>query len=73
MLGDILDFYLTVIRGIHLDEKKTEKFCSNLKEVWFLMTVLYSIVLKDRHFNKIYIFEILFVYNLVMFCKHIFV
>lgn len=61
MLGAILDFCLNVIQGIHLDKKKTEKFCSSLKEVWFLMTVLYSIVLKDRHFNKIYVCEILFI------------
>ena len=41
--------------------RKRQKFCSSLKEVWFLMTVLYSIVLKDRHFNKIYVCEILFI------------
>ena len=59
--GSHHDFYLNIIQGIHLDKKKTENFCSSLKEVWILMTVLYSIVLKDRHFNKIYIFDILFI------------
>lgn len=59
MLGAVSDFYLNVIQGIHLDKKKAEKFCFSLKKVWFLMTVLYSIVRKDRHFSQIYIFEVI--------------
>lgn len=51
--------YLNVVQGIHLDKKRTEKFCCGLNTVWFLMTVLYSIMRKDRYINQIYSFEII--------------
>lgn len=59
ILGAVCDFHLNVVQGVHLDQKKFEKFCSGLNKGWIFKTMLYSIMKKDKYFNQIYIFEVI--------------